>query len=80
MYQCSPVQKGTLKICSLLIGREGSYLLHVEAAGMFRLGKSRFQKEAAGEAGTHGVSTKTQFPSRPVGVWIVCWSGRNGAE
>lgn len=67
-YQCSLAQKGTLKICSLLVGREGNYLLCVEAAGMFRLGKSHFQKEAAGEAGTHGVSTKTQHPNSRVGV------------
>lgn len=68
MYQCSLAQKGTFKICSLLVGRKGSYLLRVEAAGMFRLGKRHFQKEAAGEAGTHGGITKTQRPNSRVGV------------
>lgn len=68
-----------LKICSLLVCRKGSYLLRVEAAGMFRLGKSHFQKEAAGEAGTHGRITKPRVLTA-VWVWILCWWGGNQTD
>lgn len=68
-----------LKICSLLVGRKGSYLLHVEDTGMFRLEKSHFQKEAAGEAGTHGRITKPRVLTA-VWVWILCWWGGNQTD